>query len=91
MKVSEVMTKDVVTVSTRTPLKDVARLLIERRISGVPVVDDDGSVLGVVSEGDILAQGARAGANHRSVLDHLLKVDGCRFHKVRRAATPPTR
>ena len=59
MKVSDVMTKDVVIVSTRTPLKDVARLLIARGISGVPVVDEDGSVLGVVSEGGHPRQGAK--------------------------------
>lgn len=37
-----------------TDLKDVARLLAERRISGVPVVDEGGELLGVVSEGDIV-------------------------------------
>jgi CBS domain-containing protein len=76
MKVSEVMTRNVVTVTTRTPLKEVARQLVRRRVSGMPVVDDDGSVLGVVSEGDILAK-QRDRANGRgSLLDHLFEVDG---------------
>lgn len=48
------MTRDVATVVPQTSLKDVATLLVERRISGVPVVGVDGSVLGVVSETDIL-------------------------------------
>jgi CBS domain-containing protein len=48
------MSRAVVTVSPRAPIKEVARLLLERRISGLPVVNDDGRVLGVVSEGDIL-------------------------------------
>ena len=55
MKVSDVMTTAVVTVGSETPLRDVALLLTERRISGLPVVDD-GRVVGVVSEGDILAK-----------------------------------
>jgi CBS domain-containing protein len=54
MTVGDVMTRSVVSVRAWTPLKEVARLLIERRISGVPVVDDDGALLGVVSEGDFL-------------------------------------
>jgi len=56
MKVKQVMTTAVATVGPTTPLKDVARLLERRRISGVPVVDRDGTVLGVVSEGDVLAK-----------------------------------
>lgn len=55
MKVSDVMTANVVTVGAQTPLRKVAALLAERRISGLPVVED-GAVVGVVSEGDILAK-----------------------------------
>jgi len=66
MTVGDVMTRSVVSVRSWTPLKEVAQLLIERRISGVPVVDDDGALLGVVSEGDFLMkeQGAQA-VRHR--------------------------
>jgi CBS domain-containing protein len=52
--VADVMTTDVVTVRATTPFKDIARRLAERRVSAVPVVDDDGYVLGVVSETDLL-------------------------------------
>ena len=54
MKVSELMNRDVVTVDEGTSLKEVADVLTERRISGVPVVDADGRLLGVVSEADIV-------------------------------------
>lgn len=54
MRVEQLMQRDVVTVAPETTLKDVARLLTERRISGVPVCDAAGRVLGVVSEADIL-------------------------------------
>jgi CBS-domain-containing membrane protein len=52
--VAEVMTTDVVTVEPHTPFKDIARMLADRRVSAVPVVDDDQRVLGVVSETDLL-------------------------------------
>ncbi len=54
MKVNELMTTEVTTIGPEAPLKDVARILIERGISGVPVCDIEGHVLGVVSEADIL-------------------------------------
>jgi len=56
MKIDALMTTKVVTVTPETSLKDVARLLVENRISGVPVCDADGVVLGVVSEADILVK-----------------------------------
>ena len=48
------MTRDVVSVHPNTALKDVAAILCERHISGVPVISSEGDVVGVVSEGDIL-------------------------------------
>jgi CBS domain-containing protein len=54
LKVRDVMALSPVTVQPATPLKDVAELLVDNRISGVPVVDDAGAVLGVVSEADLL-------------------------------------
>ncbi len=54
MQVEEVMSRDVVSVSPDTSLKDAAATLVERRISGLPVCDADGRVLGVFSEADLL-------------------------------------
>lgn len=56
LTVRDVMTARVFTVRPETPLKEVAQLLIERGVSGVPVVDEAGTVLGVVSEGDFLVK-----------------------------------
>jgi CBS domain-containing protein len=53
MKASDVMTTPVVTISPDTTVREVAALLLDRRISGVPVVDA-GRVVGIVSEGDLL-------------------------------------
>jgi CBS domain-containing protein len=55
MRVYKLMSTPVVSVERETTLRDVARLLSERAISGVPVVDDAGRVVGVVSEADIIA------------------------------------
>jgi CBS domain-containing protein len=56
MKVEDVMTRDVATVSADATLKDVAHLLVDKGVSGLPVVDEDGRVVGVVSEADVLAK-----------------------------------
>ena len=53
MKVGDLMTRDVRTASVSTPLREVARVLVEHRISGLPIVEG-GRVVGVVSEADIL-------------------------------------
>lgn len=66
MIVRDVMSRAVVSVRPDAPLREVARLLVEHRISGLPVVDDQGTLLGVVSEADFLLkeQGAEA-VRHR--------------------------
>ena len=52
--VRDVMTTRVVTVETTTPFKDIVARLAEHRVSAVPVVQDDGHLLGIVSEADLL-------------------------------------
>ena len=53
-RVREVMTQEVVTVDEHAPFKDVATLILERKVSAVPVLDREGRVLGIVSEADLL-------------------------------------
>ena len=54
MNAADIMVKDVVSVGPETPVREVALLMLERRISGVPVVDGEGRILGIVSEGDLI-------------------------------------
>jgi CBS domain-containing protein len=54
MDAFDVMTRSPVTVKLDTPTRDIAELLIRHGISAVPVVDEDGAVIGMVSEGDLL-------------------------------------
>ena len=56
MKLEELMSTALVTVHPDTPLKEVARTLLEKEISGMPVVDDDGAVVGVIAESDVIAK-----------------------------------
>lgn len=75
MRVEDVMTRDVVTVSPETSLRDVAALLSGRGISGAPVVDADGMLLGVVSEGDILVREQGTRERRGGLLGWLLEPD----------------
>jgi CBS-domain-containing membrane protein len=74
MKVFDVMTKDVISVTPETSVKDVARLLVEKRVSGLPVVSD-GKVVGVVSEGDLLFK-ERGPSERKGMLSWLLDPHG---------------
>ena len=54
MQAKDVMTTNVVTVTSDDRVEDIAKLLLERHISGAPVLDADGRLVGVVSEGDLM-------------------------------------
>lgn len=54
--VAEVMSRDPITVKPETPLKDAIQILAERRISGLPVVDEQEKLIGVISETDLMWQ-----------------------------------
>jgi CBS domain-containing protein len=54
MKAADIMTSAVITVAPDTPVMEIVTLLLRHNISGLPVVDEAGMVLGVVSEGDLL-------------------------------------
>ncbi|MGE5268820.1 MAG: CBS domain-containing protein [Thiohalocapsa sp.] len=66
MKVSEIMTAPVVTVAPETAIAEVARLMLQHRISGLPVVDSHGAVVGIVTEGDLLRRAETGTERHRS-------------------------
>ncbi|WP_042267026.1 CBS domain-containing protein [Paraburkholderia heleia] len=54
MQASNIMTTDVITVRPNTSIFEAATLLTEHHISGIPVVDDGGAVVGILSESDLL-------------------------------------
>jgi CBS-domain-containing membrane protein len=66
MIAKDVMTTAVVTVRAQTSVEDVAKLLLKRRISAVPVVDAKGRLQGIVSEGDLIRRVESGTQSHRS-------------------------
>ena len=54
LKASDIMTTEVITVKKGTGLKDVARILYEKHINGLPVVDDQGMLIGIICENDLI-------------------------------------
>ena len=56
MQVQDIMTKKVLTVRPETTVREVAEILVSHKISGVPVVEEDGSLVGIVSEGDLMSK-----------------------------------
>jgi CBS domain-containing protein len=85
MRIKDVMTTDVVTVKPTASLKEVASILAERGISGLPVVDEDGSLLGVVSEADILFKERGPAKERRGLFAWLLEPDSAQKLEARTA------
>jgi CBS domain-containing protein len=64
----DVMTKEVFTVPAKATLREVAELLAQHNISGAPVIDESGTVVGIISESDILSEEKRRRALPRMAL-----------------------
>lgn len=70
MNVSEIMTRDVVTATPATSFKDAADAMVVHEVSALPVLDDLGRVIGIVSEADLVSRAAKPGrAGPRTVGD----------------------
>ena len=59
LKAKDIMTKEVITVKPETTIEELARLLMKQQISGAPVVDDKGKIVGVVTENDLISKNSR--------------------------------
>ena len=71
MKARDVMTPEIISVAPETPVKEVAETMMKYRISGVLVLDQAGSLVGVVTEGDLLRRpeiGSDGGRRNHSLL-----------------------
>ncbi len=69
----DVMTKGVITAKGDSDIREVSALLSQNRISGLPVVDEEDHVIGVVSEADILFMaGMEKGHTFKDILRHIL-------------------
>ncbi len=89
MKAHDVMTTPVITVKPTASIKEVAQLFLKCKISAVPVVDDQGKLVGIVSEGDLVHRSEIGTTKHRPwwlVLmagDQVLAADFIKTHATR--------
>lgn len=82
MKARDIMTTKLVTVGPETSVKDVVALLVEHKVSGIPVVDAEGKVLGMVSEGDVLRKKiAPKTPDVLSILGAMVYYDGAKEYQ----------
>ena len=68
MNARDIMSTPVLTVHPDTPLREIARLLLDKGISAVPVVDGNGAPVGIVSEGDLIHPDPRRARSPAAVL-----------------------
>jgi len=68
MRIRDLMTKDVITIGPEAPLKEAARRMLEARVSGLPVTDAEGNLVGIVTEADFVAGEADRRARMRAGL-----------------------
>ena len=66
MNVADIMTRQVISVTPQTTIAEAAQLLLDNRISGLPVVDPGGAVVGIVTEGDLLRRVETGTQRHHS-------------------------
>ncbi len=59
MTAKNIMTVNVITVKPETSIEELAKVLADKRISGTPVVNNDGSLIGIVTEKDLIRQNSR--------------------------------
>jgi CBS domain-containing protein len=69
MRASDIMSRDVATVTADTGIEDLCDLLRERQITGVPVVDAAGRLVGIVTKDDVLFRGRAGGSEPRQTPD----------------------
>ena len=76
MIASDIMTRNVHTIHPGASVQEAARLLSQERISGAPVVDPDGKIIGVITEADIISKVDREGLCVADIMSHnVIAVD----------------
>ncbi|MGE0084385.1 MAG: CBS domain-containing protein [Desulfococcaceae bacterium] len=85
LKAGDIMTRKVISVKPDTSLEQVAEILAENGISGVPVADAEGRILGMISEKDFLIHmGVQKNASFMAVIAQCLQNKGCLVLPIRR-------
>ena len=76
-RVSDIMTRDVLSVAPNALIEDALDLMLEKRISGLPVIDEAGHLVGLVSEFDVLVLLGRSESHYGPVapVGHFMTID----------------
>ena len=76
MIASDIMTRKVATIHPEASVQEAAQLLDQKRISGAPVVDPDGKIIGIITEADIISKVDREGLRVADIMSHnVIAVD----------------
>jgi len=59
LKAKDIMTKDVITAEPATTIEELARVFMKHKISGAPVLDNKGNLIGIVTENDLISKNSR--------------------------------
>jgi CBS domain-containing protein len=76
MRVADIMTRGVVSATAEMPLTEAIDLMVEREVSGVPVLDQTGAVIGMLTEGDLLRRAELETAGRRGWFDSIFGDSG---------------
>lgn len=71
VQAGQVMTRDVISVLPESPVLDVVRLMTDREVSGIPVVDREKRLVGIVTEKDVIRLLVEEDVNKHSVQDYM--------------------
>lgn len=82
MQVKEIMTKDVVSVGENTPVGELATILFDKHITGMPVVDENNHVIGIITEYDLLSREEHIHVPSYMKLLGQFKVVGDKKHQI---------
>lgn len=79
MYIKDIMTKDIVTVLESDTVEKCAKILHEHKFSGLPVVDEDGMIKGIVTEGDIIKRASRMkGPSYLEILGGIVYLESAK-------------
>ncbi len=81
--VADIMTRNVLTVTEDTPVREVAQVLARHRITGVPVCDADGHMVGLVTEYDLISDPHASTAGSVMTRDVISVMEGTSVDEVR--------
>lgn len=91
MRANDVMSTKLITIAPDTKVRDAVKLMLEHRISGLPVVDSSGKLVGLISESDLVLDAEPGLPIHLQLLEDLLGVEDPtrHFKKIRDIGDKP--